>query len=397
MGRDSTFEAANIMNPMELDRILESVIQGEALRYKSVMELLALEDRPSIEKVMATARELRTRYFGDGIFLYGFVYFSTFCRNHCSFCYYRKTNAESPRYRKTVEETLSIVRDLTEAGACLVDLTMGEDPFFHKPGSFDVLVRMIEAVKKENPIAVMISPGVVPESVLDEFVRAGTDWFALYQETHNPDLFESLRIGQSYLARERLRLLAARKGMLVEDGILLGVGEDDHDRAHSFFTMRGSPISQARVMGFVPQPQTPLEDRERPALDKELLSVSIMRLLMPDRLIPASLDIDGIKGLSERLRAGANVVTSIIPAGRDLAGVSQHELDIAAGQRTIPAVKNVLKQLKLRPSSALEYEAWISLRKERQRQTLDFNYADGYSGRPVTGTGSNVSRQACRN
>ena len=41
------------------------------------------------------------RHSGDAVFLYGFVYFSTYCRNECAFCFYRADNDESPRYRKT--------------------------------------------------------------------------------------------------------------------------------------------------------------------------------------------------------------------------------------------------------------------------------------------------------
>jgi methylornithine synthase len=391
------YEKAIMMSPTELDRILDGVLNGAPLTYKNVVDLLEIEDRTAIEKVMAAARELRTRYFGFVIFLYGFVYFSTYCRNHCSFCYYRKGNTASPRYRKTTEAALSVALDLEESGACLVDLTMGEDPFFYDRENFDVLFRMLEEIKNRTGVAVMVSPGVAPEWVLDEFVRLRADWFALYQETHTPALFESLRLGQSYVERERVRLLAAQKGLLVEDGILLGVGETTHDAAHSLFTMQGNCISQARVMGFVPQPQTPMEHVSRPSPDKELLCISIMRLLMPDRLIPASLDIDGIKGLPDRLRAGANVVTSIIPAGRSLVGVSQHELDISAGQRTIPAVKKVLDQLQLKPASAPEYETWINLRRERQRHTLDYNYADGYCRRPASRAGGPLSSPARRN
>ena len=57
--------------------------------------------RASPSEVFAAAREARAAHFGDGVFLYGFVYFSTYCRNECAFCYYRADNALSPRYRKT--------------------------------------------------------------------------------------------------------------------------------------------------------------------------------------------------------------------------------------------------------------------------------------------------------
>ena len=70
----------------------------------------------------------------------------------------------------------------------------------------------------------------------------------------------------------------------------------------------------------------------------ECLFIAVLRLTLPDRLIPASLDVDGIKGLKMRLEAGANVVTSIIPRNNSLAGVSQSSLDFEQGLRTVPEV-----------------------------------------------------------
>jgi len=45
------------------------------------------------------------------------------------------------------------------------------------------------------------------------------------------------------------------------------------------------------------------------------------------------LDVDGLAGLKQRLEAGANVVTTIVPPGRGLAGVVRHSLDIEDGKR----------------------------------------------------------------
>ncbi len=69
--------------------------------------------------VFAAAREMRERHSGDAVFLYGFVYFSTYCRNECAFCFYRADNDESPRYRKTAEEVVTICRDLASSGVVL--------------------------------------------------------------------------------------------------------------------------------------------------------------------------------------------------------------------------------------------------------------------------------------
>ena len=70
----------------------------------------------------------------------------------------------------------------------------------------------------------------------------------------------------------------------------------------------------------------------------ELLAIAAMRLVMEDRLIPASLDVDGLEGLAMRLKAGANVVTSIVPSGCGLAGVASKDLDIENQRRSVAAV-----------------------------------------------------------
>ncbi len=71
----------------------------------------------------------------------------------------------------------------------------------------------------------MLSPGVVSGEALQQFAAAGADWYACYQETHNRALFARLRLHQSFDERLQAKRLARRYGMLVEEGILKGVGE----------------------------------------------------------------------------------------------------------------------------------------------------------------------------
>ena len=152
--------------------------------------------------------------------------------------------------------------------------------------------------------------------------------------------------------------------MLVEDGILLGVGETISDRADSIMAMKQNNVDQARAMSLVPQPETPVADMPCPSRMIECLCIAVMRLTMPDRLIPASLDVDGIKGLKMRLEAGANVITSIIPPNNRLAGVSQSALDIEQGLRTVSEVKKVITAMGLRIAAGNVYESWMAKRKE---------------------------------
>ena len=85
------------------------------------------------------------------------------------------------------------------------------------------------------------------------------------------------------------------------------------DAVGSLMAMQGLDADQVRAMTFVPQAGTPMADMPRLGSTYETNLIAVMRLLFPHACIPASLDVEGIQGLKDRLNAGANIVTSIIP------------------------------------------------------------------------------------
>jgi methylornithine synthase len=349
--------------------LLDKALRLIPLTREEIVFLLALDDEDKISRLFETARELRTGFFGDKIFAYGFVYFSTHCRNNCRFCSSRVSNRGKVRYRKTEKEIREAAVELAESGVHLLDLTMGEDPlYFSRSEGFESLIELAGRIKQETGLPVMISPGVVSEDTLRGFARAGVDWYACYQETHNPRLFEDMRTGQSFEVRMGRKYLARRLGLLVEEGIMTGIGETLEDIADSMAAMRRLGAHQTRVMSFTPQDGTPMAGRPSPLRLRELLIIAVMRLVFPDRLIPASLDIDGLGYLKERLDAGANVVTSLIPPALGLSGVSQATLDIDEGNRTPAGIRPILDAAGLELAGADEYKSWV--REERKKLCL---------------------------
>jgi methylornithine synthase len=345
---------------MKLDDILEKSLQRKPLFPSEITYLLGLTEKNQISRVFRTARYVKDKFFGRKVFLYGFVYFSTYCRNNCTFCASRTSNKLAQRYRKSKSEIVEAACQLAESGVHLIDLTMGEDPFYlRSERGFQSLLTTIKKVKKETGLPIMISPGVVSKDVLAEFLKAGVDWFACYQETHNRQLFSYLRPEQDYDSRLSSKIFARRLGILIEEGILTGVGENASDIAHSMEVIQSLEASQARVMSFVPQKGTPMYKRESPSRLKELLIIAVLRLLYPDRLIPASLDVDGLDLLQERLEAGANVITSMIPPRFGLSGVSQPSLGIDEGSRTVRGVASLLHQMGLQVATKQDYSQWV--------------------------------------
>lgn len=325
---------------------------------EQIISILQSEDPKELSDLFARARVARNATTGDQVFLYGFVYFTTWCRNDCAFCYYRRSNPIE-RYRKSLDETTALSMELAESGVHLIDLTMGEDPAFHKE-EFQSVMELTRSIKEKTGLPVMISPGYIPDQWIDGFAEAGADWYALYQETHNRELFQRLRLSQSYDERMHAKLYAKSKGMLIEEGLLAGVGETAADIADSILAMGQIGAKQMRIMSFVPQEGIPMQQSQANDRTLELKVIALLRILYPYALIPASLDVDGIAGLHDRLDAGANVVTSIIPPASGLMGVAQSSMDVEEGGRTVAEASRIIAEMGMRAATAQSYQEYLT-------------------------------------
>jgi methylornithine synthase len=343
-----------------LPQTLQKALEGKPLADEEIVFLLGLEEQDDLAQLFKAARTLRERYFGRKVFLYGFLLFSTWCRNRCSFCCYRVPNKLVRRYRKPADELGAAASNLAVSGVHLLDLTMGEDPFYYDTdGGEERLIELISLIKKRTSLPLMISPGTLSETALAALAREGVQWFACYQETHNRTLYRKLRLDQDYDHRMEMKRTARKFGFLIEEGILTGIGESLFDLAASFRAMAELGAHQVRVMSFIPQAGTPLENHPTPLRLRELKIIALLRLIFPDRLIPASLDVDGIEGLGARMEAGANVVTSLIPPCSGLQGVSNSTLQVDQGYRTAQKVSSELAKIGLTAASPGEYAGWI--------------------------------------
>jgi methylornithine synthase len=337
------------LSARDVEAIAGRAAEGRPPGLGEMEALLSLPPGPAAEALMRGAEALRAERFGSSILLYGFVYLSTHCRNNCSFCHYRSELSDLERYRLEPDDIVAASLALARSGVNLIDLTMGEDEDLLSEEGFERLLGIVGAVAEATALPVMLSPGLLGPGQLRRAREAGAVWYALYQETHDRDLFRRWRRGQDFDARARARGAAMEAGLLVEDGMLVGAGAPPAALAGSVAAMAASGARQIRAMGYVPSPGglAPAGD----AVREELLAIAVMRLARPGALIPASLDVEGLKGLIPRIRAGANVATSLVPAGSGLAGVASKELDIDNRNRGAGKVAEALAGLGLAPAA----------------------------------------------
>lgn len=339
---------------MDMYNILENWESGQHPTVDETESVLAYNDPEFNSELFKAASRVRDRTFGKSLFMYGFVYFTTYCKNNCNFCYFRRSN-EIDRYRKSREEVIDIAKGLEKSGINLVDLTMGEDPRMYADDYRD-LVDTVKAVRDSVDTGIMVSPGAVARSAMPRLRKAGADIFAVYQETANRELFSRLRVEQDFDFRMNQRIWAREAGMLTEDGMLVGIGDTPRDRAEHIKIMGDMKCNQVRAMTFIPQKGTPLQNVNAPTdYTDELKAIAVMRLTYPDALIPASLDVEGINGLKSRVDAGASVITSIVPPNIGLAGVAQPEFDIDDGHRSFDYVRNLAESLGRREATMKEF------------------------------------------
>lgn len=342
---------------MDAFEILNECRDGHVPSVDEMETLLSCNDPGFDSELFSTAAGVRDDHCGNRLYMYGFVYFSTYCRNDCSFCYYRRSNSID-RYRKSQEEVVRLSESLRDAGVNMVDLTMGEDPLLYRD-DYASLTGMVRSVRDRMDIGIMVSPGAVSRNAMTGLRSAGADWFACYQETYNKDVFGRMRLDQDYRNRINQRIWAKNAGLLTEDGMLVGIGESARDRAEQIRIMGDLGCQQIRAMTFVPQTGTPMQHIIPKDSTDELKVIAVMRLAYPDVLIPASLDVEGISGLRTRIDAGANVITSIVPPHEELAGVAQPDLDIDDGHRSVDYVKKMVSGMGRRIASNDEFRDFM--------------------------------------
>lgn len=350
----------------KIDEILNKALDGKPISKKDALSLIKVNDIEFLYEILKASYEICKKKFNNTVFAYGFLYFSTYCRNDCAFCNYRSSNTLPARYRKSPEEIVEEASRMKKSGLHLIDLTMGEDPVVYKMGGWSSLFETIKKVKDEVGIPIMVSPGAIFHEQISSLRSTGADWLAVYQETYNRLLFKKLRINQDFDYRLKVKRIAKKYGFLIEDGILIGVGESEQDWVEAIYSMKDLGVHQMREMGLVPQKNTPMQNFISPSMLDEMKVIALMRLISPHALIPASFDVDGVKGLQLRIMAGANVVTSLIPPKSGLVGVANANLDIDSGVRTLEGVTPYLSKIGKCVASLDYYLNWMEEAKKNQ-------------------------------
>ena len=276
---------------------------------EDLLALLLFEDEEAEQYLFAKARGVREEYYGKDVYLRGLIEFTNYCKNNCYYCGIRRDNRHADRYRLSEEDILTCTAMGYELGFRTFVLQGGEDPYFHD----DRVVSIVSAIRKQHPdCAITLSIGERERESYARFFEAGADRYLLRHETADPDHYASLHPENMSFAH-RIKCLMDLKEIGYQVGCGMMVGSPGQKPRHLIRDLRFLKEFQPQMVGigpFIPHHDTIYARHQAGSLTMTLRLLSMIRLLLPKVLLPATtaLGTIDVQGREKGILAGANVV-----------------------------------------------------------------------------------------
>ena len=288
--------------------IINKLNNGQKLTRDEFLWLLNNRDDNIADTLAKMAVEKRKERFGNGVFVRGLIEFSNYCKNNCYYCGIRCGNKNADRYRLTKEQILQCCDFGYDVGYRTFVLQGGEDVFFTP----DKIADIVSSIKqKHHDCAITLSFGEHKKEVYQQWFDAGADRYLLRHESANEDHYAQLHPDNMSLAN-RLECLHNLKdiGYQVGCGIMVGSPYQTNEHiANDLVFMQDFKPHMVGMGPFIPHKDTPFANYKAGTLQLTLFLLSLVRLILPDVLLPATTALGSIdpQGREKGILAGANV------------------------------------------------------------------------------------------
>lgn len=304
----------------EFRSLIDELNRNGELPRAGYLELIGLKDDilpADREYLYCLARAKAAAVYGNAIYLRGLIEFTNYCRNNCLYCGLRRGNKEVRRYRLSENEIL----DCCDLGYQLNFRTFvlqgGEDPAYTDAD----ICRLVSKIKERHPdCAVTLSIGEKEHASYQAYFDAGADRYLLRHETANAEHYGKMHPPELSL-QHRLKCLYDLKeiGFQIGAGFMVGSPYQTPEAlADDFIFLRELKPHMIGIGPFIPHHMTPFKDFPAGTLADTLLYLSILRLMFPKVLLPATTALGTIDplGREKGVLAGANVVMpNLSPTG----------------------------------------------------------------------------------
>ena len=301
----------------KIEELIERLARDHSLSLEEYAFLIRERSESSALRLAALADEKRREVYGTDVYIRGLIEISNYCKNDCLYCGIRRSNKECDRYRLTPEEILLCCKEGYRLGFRTFVMQGGEDPYY----TDDLLCDLISRVKTLYPdCAVTLSLGERSRESYQRLFDAGADRYLLRHETADKEHYGKLH-PETMSWDNRMKCLHE----LREIGYQVGCGfmvespyQSETELARDLKFIEEFRPDMCGIGPFISHKDTPFRDEPSGGCDLTCYLLSIIRLIYPNILLPATTALGTIDpmGREKGLKAGANVVMpNLSPVG----------------------------------------------------------------------------------
>ena len=393
---------------------------AEAGRRPDPAAALALLPEAPVAELLPSAASLTLAGFG-AVVTYSrkvFIPLTQLCRDVCHYCTFAKAPRNLQAAYLTADEVLAIARAGAAVDCKEALFTLGDKPeerytaarnalvAANASSTLDYLERMARLVIQETGLLPHLNPGVMTAEDLKK-LRPVSVSMGLMLESAAARLCQ--RGGPHFgspdkLPERRLATLRAAGELHIPmtTGLLIGIGETRRERLESLLALREihdehGNLQELIIQNFRAKPGTKMAKAPEPALEEQLWTIAVARLLFgPGMSIQAPPNLQPA-GLASLVRAGINDWGGVSPVTPDHVNPEApwpHLDDLA--RDTEAAGRDLVERLALTPTYAVKPEIWtdpaITTRVRRASDSRGFARPDRW----FAGSGAELPKIAAR-
>lgn len=292
-----------------MKQLIDKLYKTSTLSPEEYKELINNRNPELSEYLFEKARKVSTENYGHEVYIRGLIEFTNYCKNDCYYCGIRKSNRNAQRYRLTKEQILDCCDAGYDLGFRTFVLQGGEDGYY----TDDIMVDIIRAIKKKHPdCALTLSIGEKSYESYKAFYDAGADRYLLRHETADNTHYGKLHPASLSLENRKQCLKNLKEiGYQVGCGFMVGSPYQNTDCiVEDLLFIKELNPHMVGIGPFIPHHDTPFADQNAGTMELTLFLLGIIRLMLPEVLLPATTALGTIhpKGRELGILSGANVV-----------------------------------------------------------------------------------------
>ena len=293
---------------IEAYRLVDKLERKHSLSLSEYKLLIESENEALRTYVSNKAKTVATSIYANLIYVRGLIEVGNYCRNDCLYCGIRKSNTNCDRYILDEEDILNCCKEGYDLGFRTFVLQGGEG--IYKKDFVTSIVQKIHVLYPD--CAITLSLGEEDKETYKEWFDAGANRYLLRHETASKGHYEKLH-PENMSFEHRMQCLRDLKNIGYQVGCGFMVGSPYQTSETLAMDLKFIETFKPDMCGigpFISQKDTPFRDKKSGTLNQTLFLLSLIRLIQPNILLPATTALGTIdsKGREKGILAGANVV-----------------------------------------------------------------------------------------